>query len=86
VVNISATFEKTIDEIKTSFRKGFCETNKLISDLQDKSKGLEFGMGKLEESLRAVEIENKKLKDDIVDLKSRSTVFEHPRETKRDTG
>jgi hypothetical protein len=48
------------------------ETNKLISDLQDKSKGLEFGMGKLEESLRAVETENKKLKDDTVDLKFRS--------------
>lgn len=72
VMNISATFEKTIDEVKASLRKGFHETNKLISDLQDKSKGLEFGLGKMEESLKAMETENKRLKDDIVDLKSRS--------------
>jgi hypothetical protein len=63
--------KKKIDEIKSSLRNGFHE-KKLLSDPQDKSKGRKFGMEKFEESLRAVETENKMLKDDIVDLKSRS--------------
>ncbi|XP_048733194.2 uncharacterized protein LOC125649569 [Ostrea edulis] len=61
-----------LEKTTHSLRSGFEETNKLISDLQDKNDSLEFGMGKLEESLRAMELGNKRLKDDMVDLKFRS--------------
>ena len=87
------TFDKKISDITSNLNRGFEETGRLIEELQSRSDGMEFGLDKLEEALSKVQLENKRLKDEMVDLKSRSmrdnllfsNIPETTNETPRDT-
>ena len=65
------TSDKNINDITSNLNRGFVETCKLIEELQSRSNGMGFGLDKLK-ALRKVQLENKRLKDEMIDLESRS--------------
>ena len=67
-----AYFEKELSNLRVEISQGRVKTEEMITVLNDRADSVEFQFGCLTDRLAAIEAENKSLKGDIIDLKSRS--------------
>ena len=67
-----ADFEKELSNLQVEISQSRAKTEEMITVLNDRADSVEFQFGCLTDRLAAIEAENKSLKSDIIDLKSRS--------------
>ena len=67
-----ADFEKELSNLRVEINQSRVKTEEMINVLNDRADSVEFQFGCLTDRLAAIEAENKSLKSDIIDMKSRS--------------
>ena len=67
-----ADFEQELNNLRVEISQSRVKTEEMITALNDRADSVEFQFGRLTDRLAAIEAENKSLKGDITDMKSRS--------------
>ena len=67
-----ADFEKELSNLRVEISQSRVKTEEMITLLNDRADSVEFQFGCLTDRLAAIEAENKRLKGDIINMKSRS--------------
>ena len=67
-----ADFEKELSNLRVEIHQSRVKTEEMITVLNDRADSVEFQFGCLTDRLAPIEAENKTLKGDIIDMKSRS--------------